>query len=184
MESTVETISGIKKTWLQFEKGKVSAVTVDMGTPNFEREQIPMIGKGRFIDQVIDVDDSSYRATCLSVGNPHCVIFVDDVDRFPVQSAGPKIENHQLFPRRINVEFVQVLKRDELKVRVWERGVGETYACGTGACASVVAANLLGKIDQMCTVHLLGGALDVKYVNDRILMSGPAETVFEGVMNL
>ncbi|MBM4401573.1 MAG: diaminopimelate epimerase, partial [Crenarchaeota archaeon] len=121
---------------------------------------------------------------CLSVGNPHCVIFVDDLDTFPVEKLGPKIENHSLFPKRVNVEFVQVLDKHNLRVRVWERGVGETMACGTGACASVVAGKILGKTAERCTVHLLGGDLDVEYVDDAILMSGPAETVFEGTMNL
>lgn len=180
----IETLAGIKNVSLKVTDEKVETVTVDMGNPVFETKRIPMLGKDTFIDEELTVDGTSFKATCLSVGNPHCVVFVDNVDGFPVETLGPKIENHRLFPKRVNVEFVQVLKRDELKVRVWERGVGETYACGTGACASVVAANLLGKIDQTCTVHLLGGDLSVKYVGDRILMSGPAETVFEGVINL
>jgi len=180
----IETLAGIKKTWLKIMDGKVEVVTVDMGKPILEREMIPVLGKGRCIDEELVVDGAMFQITCLSVGNPHCLIFVDDVNGFPVETFGPKIETHQLFPKRINVEFVQVLKRDELKVRVWERGVGETLACGTGACASVVAGNLLGKTERACTVHLLGGDLDIKYMDDNILMTGPSESVFKGIIEM
>ncbi|RLI23805.1 diaminopimelate epimerase, partial [Candidatus Bathyarchaeota archaeon] len=119
---------------------------VDMGKPEFDRKKIPMAGDGLFIDQELKVDGKTFRATALSVGNPHCVIFVDNVKDFPVSEVGPKIENHELFPNRVNVEFVEVISRKELWLRVWERGVGETLACGTGACASVVAAKTLNKV--------------------------------------
>jgi diaminopimelate epimerase len=180
----VETLAGIKSVWLEVEDGKVNSVTVDMGKPILERERIPVLGEGKCIDQKLEVDGAAFKMTCLSVGNPHCVIFVDDVDSFPVETVGPKIENHQLFPNRINVEFVQAVRRDESKVRVWERGVGETLACGTGACAAFVAGNLLGKIDSACTVHLLGGTLKIGYKDDIILMAGPAEKAFEGIVNV
>ncbi len=183
-ELDIETLAGIKKTWLKPEDGKVAAVTVDMGKPVFEREQIPVLGKGRFIDEGLEVDGTTFKATCLSIGNPHCVILVDDVDSFPVAKFGPKIENHRLFPNRINAEFVQVVRHDELKARIWERGVGETLASGTGASASVVAANTLGKIGDTCTVHLSGGDLNIKYSGGNILMTGPAEKAFEGVISL
>ena len=113
------------------------------------------------------------------MGNPHCVIFIENVKEFPVQKMGPRIENHPLFPNRTNVEFVQVLDKDELRVRVWERGCGETLACGTGACASVVAGNWLGRIGDKATVHLLGGDLEIEY-SGPVLMTGPVEKVFEG----
>lgn len=181
-ELMIETLAGIKRTWLTVEGGKVESVRVDMGSPVLERSGIPMLGEGTCVDEELKVGKERFRVTCLSVGNPHCVIFVDDVMGFPVREVGPKIENHQLFPNRVNVEFVQVLKRGELSVRVWERGCGETLACGTGACASVVAGNLIKKVAPKATVHLLGGDLEVEY-SERILMSGPAEKVFEGELS-
>ncbi len=178
-ELAVETLAGVKKTWLTVENGAVTSVRVDMGTPELERSKIPMLGEGTCINQGLHVDGEHYKMTCLSVGNPHCVIFVDDVDGFPVDSVGPKIENHSLFPKRTNVEFAQVLNGAELRVRVWERGCGETLACGTGACASVVAGSLLGKVAGKVTVNLLGGILQVEYP-DRLFLIGPAVKVFEG----
>jgi len=183
-EMKIETLAGIKTVWLRTENGTVKSVTVDMGSPILERRMIPMIGSGRCIDEELDLNGEIFRVTCLSVGNPHCVIFVDDVDGFPVGGYGPRIENHPVFPRRTNVEFVEVLSEDELKVRVWERGVGETLACGTGACASVVAARLTGRAGGKCNVHLRGGDLRVEFEGNRILMSGSAEKAFEGVVDL
>jgi len=181
-ELTIETLAGLKKVWLKIEDGEVKSVTVDMGKPVYERDRIPVLGQGRCIDQELKVDGATFKITCLSVGNPHCVIFVDSIEDFPVVAVGPKIENHSFFPKRINVEFAQVVKRDELKVRVWERGVGETLACGTGACAAVAAGNILGKTGNTCTVHLWGGDLQIRYEGDRILMTGPAEKTFEGLV--
>jgi len=183
-ELRIETLAGIKKVWLKIEAGKINSVTVDMGKPILERRRIPLFGDGKCIDEELKIDDATFRITCLSVGNPHCVIFVEDVDNFPVETFGPKIENHPLFPNRINVEFVQAVNRDELKVRIWERGVGETLACGTGACAAVVAGNILGKTDSVCIVHLLGGGLRIRYEDDRILMTGAAEKAFEGIVHV
>ncbi|MEM1602806.1 MAG: diaminopimelate epimerase [Candidatus Bathyarchaeia archaeon] len=181
----IETLAGVKTVWLSIDKGRVKAATVDMGKPEFERSSIPVTGEGEFINEELKVDGEVFRATCLSVGNPHCVIFVENIDSFPVEYYGPRIENSPIFPKRINVEFVQVVGRDLIRVRVWERGVGETLACGTGACASVVAGNVLGLIGRECRVQLLGGELSVKYDEDgRIFMSGPAETVYRGVINL
>ena len=176
---TVETYAGIKQTWLTTENHDVKSVKVDMGTAIFERSAIPMRGEGTCINQDLQVDGEQYKITCLSVGNPHCVIFVPEVDAFPVEVVGPKIENHKLFPKKTNVEFVQVLNVNELRVRVWERGCGETFACGTGACAAVAAGKLLGKVSGRVTVHLVGGDLSIDYA-ERLLMSGPAEKVFEG----
>ena len=178
-ELAVKTLAGIKRTWLTAEGNTVTSVMVDMGTPTLERSKIPMIGTGTCVNEDLQVNGEQYKATCLSVGNPHCVIFVDSVDDFPVERLGPKIENHKFFPKKINVEFAQVLSRSELKVRVWERGCGETLACGTGACAAVVAGNLLQKTSNKVRVHLLGGDLEVEYA-ERLFLSGPAEKVFEG----
>ncbi len=183
-ELRIETLAGIKTVWLNVEDGKVRSVTVDMGSPIFERRQIPMIGEGRCIDEELEVEGEKFRVTCLSMGNPHCVIFVDDVGNFPVERSGPRIENHPVFPKRTNVEFVQIMRKDEMKIRVWERGVGETLACGTGACASVVAANLLGKVSGECIVHLLGGDLKIEYKEDKVLMSGAAEKSYEGILEI
>ena len=180
-ELVIETLAGNKRTWLTVEGGVVQSVMVDMGMPVLERNKIPMVGQGTFINEELQVDGEAYKATCLSVGNPHCVIFVDSVDDFPVERVGPKIESHQLFPKRTNVEFAQVLGENEVKLRVWERGCGETLACGTGACATVVAGNLLEKLGGKVLVHLLGGDLTVEYA-DLLLMTGAAEKVFEGTL--
>jgi len=178
-ELTVETLAGKKRTWLTVEDSTVTSVMVDLGTPMLDRSEIPMFGTGICINEDFQVNGEKYKVTCLSVGNPHCVIFVDALDDFPVEHVGPKIENHSVFPERTNVEFVQVLNRNELKVRVWERGCGETLACGTGACAAAVAGNLLQKVGNEVRVHLLGGDLEVEYA-ERLFLSGPAEKVFEG----
>jgi len=177
----VETLAGIKRVWLTVENGQVKSVKVDMGLPILERAKIPMLGDGNCVNEDMLVNGENYEVTCLSVGNPHCVVFVDNVDSFPVQTIGPKLENHPLFPKRTNVEFVQILNSHEMKVRVWERGCGETLACGTGACASTVAGKLTRKISGTVVVHLLGGDLEVEY-NNRIFLSGPAEKVFEGTL--
>ena len=180
-ELTVETVAGIKRTWLTVENDLVTSVIVDMGAPILERSKIPMLGHGMCINEDLHVNGEKYKVTCLSVGNPHCVIFVDAVDDFPVQRVGSKIENHRFFPKRTNVEFAQILGENELKVRVWERGCGETLACGTGACATVVAGNLLKKLGSKIHVHLLGGDLEVEYA-ERLFLNGPAEKVFEGTL--
>jgi diaminopimelate epimerase len=178
-ELTVETLAGIKQMWLTVKGSTVTAVKVDMGAPTLERSKIPMVGTGTCVNADLQVNGEKYKATCLSVGNPHCVIFVDSVNDFPVQQVGSKIENHRFFPNRTNVEFAQVLNRNELRLRVWERGCGETLACGTGTCATVAAGNILGKLNNKVTVHLVGGDLEVEYA-ERLFLSGPAEKVFEG----
>ena len=180
-EIIVETLAGIKRTWLTVENGVVKSVMVDMGVPELERSKIPMAGEGKFVNETLQVDGEVYKVTCLSVGNPHCIIFVDAVDDFPVERVGSEIENHRLFPNRTNVEFAQVLSENEVKLRVWERGCGETLACGTGACATVVAGNLLQKFGGKVQVHLLGGDLTIEYA-DSLLMTGAAEKVFEGTL--
>ena len=177
---SVETLAGLKRVWLTVKNSEVKLVKVDMGAPNWNRSSLPMTGEGTCIDQVLEVDDEeTYRVTCLSMGNPHCIIFVDNLNEFPVQYVGPIIENNPAFPKRTNVGFVQLLSAKDLKVRVWERGCGETLACGTGTCAAVAAANKLGRISSKVTVHVLGGDLQVE-VADTLFLSGPAEKVFEG----
>jgi diaminopimelate epimerase len=178
-ELAVETLAGIEETWLTVENHLVTSVRVDMGLPVFERVGIPMQGIGTCLNEDLRIEDEIYKITCLSMGNPHCVIFVDNVVNFPVENAGPKIEANPLFPKKTNVEFVQVLNRGEVKVRVWERGCGETLACGTGACASVVAGKLLNNLDSTVTVHLRGGDLNIEYA-DRVFMIGSAERVYKG----
>jgi diaminopimelate epimerase len=152
-----------------------------MGAPNWERASLPMLGQGTCINEHLEVDGEPYKITCLSMGNPHCVIFVDNVDEFPVDYLGPMVENHPVFPKRTNVGFVEVLNRNELKMRVWERGCGETLACGTGTCAAVAAANRLGKVGGKVTVHVLGGDLQVE-VGKSLFLSGAAEKVYEGTL--
>jgi diaminopimelate epimerase len=180
-EFSIETLSGIKNVWLTLQQGEVSAVKVDMGSQNWERSSLPMVGQGTCINENLEVDGKVFKVTCLSMGNPHCVIFVDKVDDFPVEQIGRKIENHEAFPKRTNVGFVQVLTPYELKVRVWERGCGETLACGTGSCAAVAVANKLGKVGNKVTVHVPGGALQVE-VAKSLFLSGLVEKVFEGTL--
>ena len=180
-EFTVETLSGIKHVWFTFKGTEVVSVKVDMASPNWQRASLPMLGEGNCINENLEVDGETYKVTCLSVGNPHCVTFVDNVDAFPVHSLGPLIENHKVFPKRTNVGFVQVLNRTELKVRVWERGCGETLACGTGTCAAVAVANKLGKVGEKVTVHVLGGDLQVE-IAETMFLSGAAKKVYEGTL--
>ncbi|GAJ19387.1 unnamed protein product, partial [marine sediment metagenome] len=129
--------------------------------------------------------EQTFKITCVSMGNPHCITFVNDVQSISVDEIGPKIENHPLFPERTNVEFIQILNKQEINFRVWERGVGETLACGTGACAALIAAVLNNKTDREVTIHLQGGDLDIQWANDgNIYMTGPAELVFKGEMEI
>jgi len=180
-EFPIETLSGLKRVWLTVKGNEVKTVKVDMGAPKWARSSLPMIGHGTCINENLEVNGEAFKVTCLSMGNPHCVIFVDKVDDFPVDQIGPKIENHKAFPKRTNVVFVQVLNNNQLKVRVWERGCGETLACGTGTCAAVAAANRLGKVSNKVTVHVLGGDLQVE-VAASMYLSGAAEKVFEGTL--
>ncbi len=180
-EFTVETLSGLKRVWLSIKREEVAAVKVEMGAPNWQRSSIPMVGQGTCINENLTVGGKGYKVTCLSMGNPHCIIFVDKVDDFPVEQIGPKIENHKVFPKRTNVGFTQFMNRNELKVRVWERGCGETLACGTGICAAVAAANKLGMVGENVIVHVLGGDLQVE-VAETLFLSGATEKVFEGTL--
>lgn len=182
-EVAVETLAGIKYLTLSVEGGKVKEVTVDMGAPELNPEKIPVASKkDRLIKELITVGDGTYEMTCVSMGNPHAVVFVDSTETFPLETVGPLFEVHEMFPNRINAEFVQVLNRKEANMRVWERGTGETLACGTGACASAVACILNGLTEEEVTLHLLGGDLKIRWdrEKDRVYMTGPATTVFEG----
>jgi diaminopimelate epimerase len=180
-EFSVETLSGNRLVWLTLKGKEVFSIKVDMGVANWNRSSLPMSGEGTCINQDLQVDSEIYKVTCLSMGNPHCVIFVDNVAEFPVEYVGPIIENNKAFPKRTNVGFVQVLGKAELKVRVWERGCGETLACGTGTCAAVAAANKLGLVDAKVLVHVLGGDLQVE-VAKSLFLSGAAEKVYQGTL--
>ncbi|MEM2122018.1 MAG: diaminopimelate epimerase [Candidatus Bathyarchaeia archaeon] len=179
----VETLAGLKKVELRISGERVTGVKVDMETPSFNREDLPMIGEGPFIDEILEVSGFKFKASCVSVGNPHCVIFVEDVDGFPVDKWGPLIEKHRLFPRRVNVEFAEIVGRNEVKVRTWERGCGETLACGTGACAVSAVANKLGLIGREAEIILTGGTLKVAVERDSLIMEGPAVKVYEGILS-
>lgn len=181
---SVETLAGIKYLDLTVEDGKVSLVKVDMGQPILEPEKIPVASKGsRVVDEPLLVDGKEYRMTCVSMGNPHAVIFVDeDVKNLPLEKIGPSFENHICFPKRVNTEFVRVIDRHTAEMRVWERGSGETLACGTGTCAVAVACVLNGLTEDAITVHLLGGDLYIEWDREKntVYMTGPAEVVFDG----
>ena len=202
---TIETLSGIKilnltvKPVEEVEGYKkvsnngmvVSAVTVNMGSPIFEPEEIPIKLTGAYqpekndqaiVNMPIMINDTFYYGTPVSMGNPHVIVYVDDTDNFPIETIGPKFEKHDLFPEQVNTEFVQVIDRSHVKMRVWERGSGETLACGTGACATVVASIVNEKTEDEVTVSLLGGDLKIRWDRDQntVYMTGPATTVFEG----
>ena len=181
---SVETLAGIKYLDLTVEDGKVVLVKVDMGKPMLRPEEVPVVSeKEEVIDEPITVDGQEYRITCVSMGNPHAVVFIDqDVKEFPLETVGVKFENHERFPKRVNTEFVNVLDRHTAQMRVWERGSGETLACGTGACAVAVACALNGLTEDEVTVKLLGGDLQIKWDREKntVYMTGPAEVVFDG----
>jgi diaminopimelate epimerase len=181
-EITVETLAGVLHLQLFVCDGNVEKVRVNMGTPRLHRQDIPMLGDGdRVVGEMLTVGDREFAVTCLSMGNPHCVIYVDDVATFPVAHYGPELEHHAQFPQRTNVEWVEWLNRRELRQRTWERGSGETLACGTGACAATVASVLNNKTDRAVTVHLRGGDLEIEWAEDNhVYMTGPAVEVFRG----
>ena len=187
-EITAETGAGILTLQLFPDRhNKVERVRVNMGPPRLSREEIPMNGSpaAQVVAEELTVLDKTFRITCVSMGNPHCIIYVDDVDSFPVATYGPLIENHQLFPRRTNVEFIQIISRTEVKQRTWERGAGETLACGTGASAVCVAGVLNNLTDRKILNHLAGGDLELEWVeNGPVFMTGPATEVFSGEITL
>ena len=179
---TVDTKAGIKTLTLNVVGKYVDTVKVDMGIPKYESECIPVISNTKIAKNLkIEILDKIFDVTCVSMGNPHTVIFVDDVDSFDVKKYGELIEKNEMFPQRTNVEFVEIKDTSNIKMRVWERGTGETLACGTGACASVVACVLNGLTSRNVRVQLLGGNLDILYNdNNHVYMTGPAKKVFEG----
>lgn len=179
----IETGAGNLLQKLHISEGQVTAVTVSMGVPRLERSEIPMAGPaGRVLNEPLEVDGITYKVTCLSMGNPHCVVYVDDVEAVPLAQLGPKFEHHPAFPRRTNTEFVQVLGRDDIRLRVWERGSGPTLACGTGMTAAAVASILNGYTDHRVCVHVKLGHLVIEWPGEgqEAFMTGPAEEVFTG----
>jgi len=180
---TVETLAGIKTLHLHIENGKAVELTVDMGVPEVKPELVPVKAEGEaVIAQKIVAGGREYEITCVSMGNPHAITFVEETKAVEIEQIGPEFEYHDMFPERTNTEFIQVLNKQEINMRVWERGSGETLACGTGACASVYACILNGKTGDEVTVHLLGGDLRVRYDREtgHIFMTGPAVAVFDG----
>ena len=180
---SIETLAGIKYLDLQVTDGKVSLITVNMGSPELIPDKIPVISDSkRVVDEPIEVDGTTYKMTCVSMGNPHCIVFVEDTALFPLETVGPLFENHERFPKRVNTEFIQLLDHKTVNMRVWERGSGETLACGTGACASAVACILNGLTENEITLHLLGGDLIVRWDQEEnfVYMTGPARVVFDG----
>ena len=183
--TTIETLSGIKTLKLNIVNGKVKTVEVDMGAPILEATKIPVSSSAKIEDKKVNaevkVKNKKIELTCVSMGNPHAVTFVNDIKNFKVAEYGPILENADIFPEKANIEFVEVVDKNNIKMRVWERGSGETLACGTGACSSVVASSLNGYTDRKVNVQLLGGNLEIEWKpNNHVHMTGPAVTVFKG----
>ena len=183
--TTIETLSGIKTLKLNIVNGKVKTVEVDMGAPILEATKIPVSSSAKIEDKKVKaevkVKNKKIELTCVSMGNPHAVTFVNDIENFKVAEYGPILENADIFPEKANIEFVEVVDKNSIKMRVWERGSGETLACGTGACSSVVASSLNGYTDRKVNVQLLGGNLEIEWKpNNHVHMTGPAVTVFKG----
>lgn len=184
---TVETLAGIKTLKLNVVNGKVKTVRVNMGSPIINAKDVPVISdKEKVINEPVVIDGKEYGITCVSMGNPHAITFVDDTDSLKIEKIGPGFEKNEIFPDRVNTEFIQIIDRKTIKMRVWERGSGETLACGTGACASVVACVLNNLTDNKVTVKLLGGDLKIKYDTDEntVYMTGPARIAFTGNIDI
>ncbi len=184
---TIETLAGIKVLDLKIVDSKVVQARVDMGEPILIPKNIPVDSeKDCFISENIEIDGQTYKVTAVSMGNPHAITYVDDTANFPLNDVGPKMETHKLFPRKVNAEFVQVIDRTTLRMRVWERGAGETLACGTGASAVLVASVLNGVSERAATIKLLGGDLFIEWSekDNHVYMTGPAEKVFDGEIEI
>ena len=184
---TIETLCGVKTLNMKVESGEAVAATVDMGAAILKPSDIPVALDGDMIvNKKVDIDGKEYGITCVSMGNPHCVVFEDDVEDLPLETIGPKFENNEIFPQHTNTEFVKVIDKNHLRMRVWERGSGETWACGTGTCATVVAACLNGYCNkgEDVEVQLNGGKLVINYTDERVLMTGPCVTSFTGVIDI
>ena len=185
-EVRVETLAGLKLVRLHCQEGAICAATVDMGAPELRPERIPVLvedggDEERFVSRLVDVDGRAWSVTAVSMGNPHAVIVVQDLDALDLSTLGPKFEHHHLFPKRVNTEFVQVQSRARVRMRVWERGAGETLACGTGACAVAVACHCTGLTENDIEVELRGGVLRICLDGGHVFMTGGAVTVFDGV---
>ena len=183
----VESAGKIKYLDLTVVDGKVTMVRVNMGEPILTPSEVPVVADGdAAIDEPITVCGKEYRMTCVSVGNPHAIVFMDDVKNLDIEAIGPHFENHERFPRRTNTEFIRIIDRQNVEMRVWERGTGETFACGTGATSTCVACVLNGLTDNKITVHLLGGDLEIEWdcTTNLLYMTGPATTVFEGEVDI
>lgn len=185
---TLETLAGIKILELNLgDDGTVKTVRVNMGAPELVPKNIPIDSdKDRFIMEPVEVCGREYKVTGVSMGNPHAVTYIDDTDSLEIEKIGPEFETHKLFPKKINTEFAQIVDRNTIKMRVWERGAGETLACGTGACATLVASTLNGFVDGEADLVLLGGTLHIKWDKDdnNVYMTGPAEFVFDGEITI
>ncbi len=184
---TIETLSGIKTLELTVKNGKVEMAKVDMGAPILQSSLIPAISdEDTIINKEIQVNGENYNITCVSMGNPHCVTVVNSTKDFPVEKIGPYFEKHEMFPDRVNTEFVEIISRKEINMRVWERGSGETWACGTGTCASVVACVLNDLTEDEVLVHVLGGGILVHYDRNKntVFMTGPAATICTGEIDI
>ena len=182
---TIETLAGIKTLKLNTKEGKVETVKVDMGEPILEPEKIPVISNEKPVKNLIlKADNKEFKFTCVSMGNPHAITEVENTEKFDVEKYGKILEVDKAFPNKTNVEFIQILDKEHIKMRVWERGAGETLACGTGACATAVACCLNGKTNRKVEVELLGGRLYIEWneTDNHVYMTGPAVTVFEGSM--
>ncbi len=182
-EFVIETLAGPNRVQLSVEQNKVVAVRSNMGAPRFERAQIPMTGPpGRVLEEPITLEDGrEIRITCANIGNPHAVIFVEDAERAPVSELGPMVERHAAFPERVNVEFVSVLDRDNIVMRIWERGSGITMASGSGSCGAALASMITGRVNRRVSVHLVYGALDIEWADDNcVYQEGPAAEVYDG----
>ena len=184
---TVETLGGLKKLYMTAEGGEITAVRVDMGEPTLAPALIPVnSGKEIFVNEPVEVDGSLYRITAVSMGNPHAVVYVDETDDIEIEKLGPKFEKHPIFPKKTNTEFIRVIDRKTLKMRVWERGAGETLACGTGACGALVASVLNDVSDRKAVIKLLGGELTVEWSTEdnHVYMTGTATKVFDGEISI
>ena len=184
---TIESFGAIKYIDLTVENGKVSLVKVNMGAPILTAKDVPVLSENeQVIDEEIEVEGKNYRMTCVSMGNPHAVVYMDDVKNLDIDKVGPYFENHKRFPERVNTEFVKVIDRDTVEMRVWERGTGETLACGTGCCAIAVSCILNGLTEDKVTVKVLGGELLCEWDREAnlVYMTGPAVTVFDGEINV
>jgi diaminopimelate epimerase len=184
---SIETLAGIKYLDITVENGKVKLIKVNMGKPELTPSNIPVVAIGdKVVNEPIEVEGVTYNMTCVSMGNPHAVIYMEDVKNLKIEEIGPKFEKHERFPKRTNTEFVRIMDNKNIEMRVWERGAGETLACGTGACATAVASILNGFTEDEVTIHLLGGDLNIKWDKEsgNVFMTGPAAVAFDGEINL